>query len=271
MKPTRVLPSLFALVLGAVLVTLVPRDVRATTQGNPLGRFATHLSPEQLEILDHLSLVYLDDGQGGFTKTIRISGVNLQLVSGLGATNGNPSDPGSVAAGETRSNGLGNLIVGYNEAPAGGFDRTGSHFVVLGRGGSYSSFAGLASGEDSRVEAPYAVALGGAANRSTGIGAVALGGTLNEARGAGAIASGGEFNLAAGTHAAVTGGSRSLAGGDVSSVTGGYKSFALGFGAAVSGGALNRAEGNFSTVSGGTNRTVTGQYNWAAGSLFEGN
>jgi len=272
MKPARAtIPSLFALVAGAVLATSMTRGVQATTQELSVARFAAHLSPEHLEILEHLSLVYLDDGRGGLTKTIRITGANLQIVSGQGATNGNPSSPSSVAEGETRSNGLGNLIVGYNEAPAGSFDRTGSHYVVLGRGISYSSFAGLASGEDNRIEAPYAVALGGATNRSTGIGSVVSGGTVNEARGAGAVASGGEFNLAAGTHAAVTGGARSLASGDISSVTGGYKSVALGSGAAVGGGALNRAEGDFSTVSGGANRTAAGLYNWAAGSLSEGN
>ncbi len=51
------------------------------------------LTAEQAEILGHQSIVYLDDGQGGTVKTLRISGINVQLVNGLGATNGNPTNP----------------------------------------------------------------------------------------------------------------------------------------------------------------------------------
>ena len=64
------------------------------------------------EILPHLSIEQLDDGQGGTTRTIRFSEVNLQIVNGLGATNGNPGCP---FCGTGTVNGLGNLIVGYNE------------------------------------------------------------------------------------------------------------------------------------------------------------
>src|SRR5215831_3661523 len=69
---------------------------------------------------------------------ITISGANLHIVNGLGATN-------------TR-NGLGNLIVGYNEhrQPIGLFcglpspnTRTGSHNVVVGEQLNFSSFGGL--------------------------------------------------------------------------------------------------------------------------------
>ena len=64
------------------------------------------------EVLPHLSIEDLDDGQGGTTRTIRISEVNVQIVNGLGATNGNPNFPDSNSG---TVNGLGNLIVGYNE------------------------------------------------------------------------------------------------------------------------------------------------------------
>ena len=36
--------------------------------------FENSLTPEQLEILSHLSIVQLDDGQGGTVKTIRLTG-----------------------------------------------------------------------------------------------------------------------------------------------------------------------------------------------------
>src|SRR5262245_20784513 len=74
---------------------------------------------------------------------ITISGANLRIVNGLGATN-------------TR-NGLGNLIVGYNEHRQGGTlfcgppplsdTRTGSHNVVVGEELNFSSFGGLVVGQ----------------------------------------------------------------------------------------------------------------------------
>ena len=70
------------------------------------------LTPEQAEILGHISIVYLDDGQGGQAKTIRLTGVNVQVVNGLDDT--------------TATNGLGNLIVGYHEEPVRRNDVMGS-------------------------------------------------------------------------------------------------------------------------------------------------
>ena len=88
-----------------------------------------------------MSIVYLDDGHGGTVKTLRINAINVQIVNGLDSTNGYPTDPDSVDPVATVTNGLGNLIVGYNELgnPAGD-DRTGSHNVVIGHGNSFSSF-----------------------------------------------------------------------------------------------------------------------------------
>ena len=71
------------------------------------------LTPEQEEILSHMSIVYLDDGFGNLVnKAIRMDGVNLQIVNGLDATNGFPFDPDSVDPMDTVVNGVGNLIVG---------------------------------------------------------------------------------------------------------------------------------------------------------------
>ena len=74
---------------------LVCLTVSAQHQGyfRPIG-----LTPEQSEILSHMEIVYLQDGQGGQAKTIRITGVNVQIVNGLGATNGNPKRPSYVPA-----------------------------------------------------------------------------------------------------------------------------------------------------------------------------
>jgi hypothetical protein len=265
MQPSR--PSRASLLLGLLGIATLPALV-AAAQGR-VGARPLALTLEQREILAHMSLVYLDDGQGGLAKTIRITGANVQLVNGLGATNGNPTLPLSIDGLETETNGLGNLIVGYAEPPKGSFDRTGSHSIVLGVTGSHSSFGGIVSGAGNRLEAPHASAIGGSGNQASGDYSVILSGALNEARGAHSAMLGGDFNLGSGDFATVLGGSRSLAFGRSATATGGYKSFALGDGSSVSGGSLNRAEGAFSTISGGANRVVTNLHDWAAGSLFE--
>ena len=128
----------------------------------------------------------------GTGKTIRISGVNLQIVNGLGATNGYPADPGSSDPANCVTNGVGNLIVGYNEA---GFmpvdDRTGSHNVAVGTANNYSSFGGLVVG---------------AANSITGAWATVSGGVENTASGEHSSVSGGEYNTASGGRSSVSGG-----------------------------------------------------------------
>jgi hypothetical protein len=80
---------------------------------------------EEQAILDTISLVNLDDGFGNLIyPTVRFTVVNVQVVNGLGATNGNSNNPGTLT--NTNVNGVGNLIVGSNELgnPVVG-DRTG--------------------------------------------------------------------------------------------------------------------------------------------------
>ena len=69
----------FALGLGAVVV--LGLAVGTLSLQSPSVRGAERLAapvltPEQREILSHLSLVYLDDGQGGLRKTIRVTGAS---------------------------------------------------------------------------------------------------------------------------------------------------------------------------------------------------
>jgi len=76
----------------------------------------------------------------GAANEVVITGANLRIVNGLGST--------------LTTNGLGNLIVGYNElrqefggcsGSTGPFctdSRTGSHNVVVGRANNFSSFGG---------------------------------------------------------------------------------------------------------------------------------
>lgn len=208
------------------------------------------LTTEQAEILSHMSIEYLDDGQGNTNKTIRLSGVNLQVVNGLGATNGNPVAPQAV--GDAQVNGLGNLIVGYDEGANA--PKTGSHNLVVGTAHSYTSFGGATVGVGNEISAAYASVTGGNGNKASGASASVTGGAGNEATGALSVVSGGISNLASGTNAVVSGGGTNLASGANST---------------VSGGSSNEANGPSSTVSGGFLRTVSGPRDWTAGSLFE--
>ena len=87
---------------------------------------------------------------------ITFSGVNVHIVNGTGATDGTV-------------NGLGNLIVGYNELRGDiGDDRTGSHNVVVGTINSYSSAGGLVVGFSNTISGPYSSVSGGGANTASG-------------------------------------------------------------------------------------------------------
>jgi hypothetical protein len=79
-------------------------------------------------------------------KEIFITGANLRIVNGLGRTDcGTEEEPIPDCP-----NGLGNLIVGYNEPRDPEFDeniRTGSHNVVVGSRHNFSRFGGLVVGD----------------------------------------------------------------------------------------------------------------------------
>jgi hypothetical protein len=164
--------------------------------------------------------------------TLQFSGINLQVVSGSGATDG-------------PINGTGNLIVGYNEGRCPGFisafcntdadcpadtclsglcqvslascstdadcsvcthdDQDGSHNLVVGPGHQYPSVGGFVAGSTNRV-GPYSSVTGGAFNSATGTYAAIGGGTLNQASGDSASVSGGRFNWATGDRSSVSGG-----------------------------------------------------------------
>ena len=99
-----------SLVAASVVLatTAAAVQVSATAKKLPL------LTAEQEEMLSHMSIIYLDDGQGGMVKTVQLSGVNFRIVDGSHTTGGAPT-------------GVGNLLVGYNEVRGSGDDRTGSH------------------------------------------------------------------------------------------------------------------------------------------------
>jgi hypothetical protein len=203
-----------------------------------------------------------------------ITGANLRIVNGLGNT-------------ETM-NGLGNLIVGYNEVrpPESGLlnNRTGSHNVVIGEWNNFSSFGGLVVGFYNEVSGIFASVSGGSQNIASGRLASVSGGLFNRVSGSFASVSGGNDNTASGGTSSVSGGIGNMASGDFASsvsggrinvasgedsaVSGGQQNTASGFAASVSGGFENIASGELSSVSGGRNRNTPGEFNWAAGALF---
>ncbi|MFT7465190.1 MAG: hypothetical protein ACI9EF_003555, partial [Pseudohongiellaceae bacterium] len=247
----------------------------ATSQG------AAPLAEELEQILSHLSLVWLGDGLGGLRKTIRITGANLQIVSGSRATNGYPADSGEVDTTVTTSNGLGNLIIGYDEVfPFRANDRTGSHNLVIGKWHTYTSFGGLIGGDTNRVTAPYSTVaggftglasglrssvLGGEEGEATGYAAAVLGGAYNRANGFYATSAGGAYNSVEGHYAHVCAGEMNVATGQTSSVAGGAQMLASGVSSTAVSGAFGHASGFTSAVVGGENNIADGDYSVVVG------
>ena len=98
-----------------------------------------------------------------------ITGVNVQIVDGSGDTDG-------------PVNGVGNLIVGYDEDSAQ-VEKTGSHNLILGRRNQYTSYSGIVSGEDNSLTQPGSAVLSGTFNQANGEFSAVVGGFDNEARG----------------------------------------------------------------------------------------
>lgn len=163
---------------------------------------------------------------------ITFTGVNLHLVNGTGTTDGTV-------------NGLGNLIVGYNELRGAADDRSGSHNIVVGVRHNYTSHSGLVVGYNNAISGAYASISGGAYNIATSYASSVSGGYLNQASGSVASVSGGWVNTAGSSGA---------------SCSGGYSNTARGGSASVSGGSVNTASGSASSVSGGQNNEASGEH-----------
>lgn len=187
---------------------------------------------------------------------IMFTGVNLHVRSGAGVT--------------SSANGLGNLIVGYNEMRgATETERTGSHTLVVGRSHKWTSYGGLLAGSWNTLTAPYSSVSGGYYGIASGIDSSVSSGYYNTASGMYSSVSGGAHNTASVSQSSVSGGQYNTASGSQSSVSGGSHNTASGSFSSVSGGHTNTASGTAGSVSGGFQRSVTGLYDWMAGSLFE--
>jgi hypothetical protein len=121
--------------------------------------------------------------------TVSFSGANVYVNSGSGSTSGTV-------------NGLGNLIVGYDEGSSG---KTGSHNLILGSYHGYTSYGGLVGGYSNDISDAYASVIGGSYNEASGTTAVVIGGYYNDATGHRSAVLGGYMNEASGNYSTVTG------------------------------------------------------------------
>ncbi len=182
--------------------------------------------------------------------TVRFTGVNVQVVDGTG------NSPCSIDGFEN-CNGLGNLIVGYNEDEGESDARSGSHNIVVGTDHDWTSYSGMVAGKRNTISGPYATATGGYGNTASNDWSSVSGGFQNTASGSASSVSGGIDNTAATSYSSVSGGADNTAGGPSSSVSGGYQNTASGFASSVSGGKENDAQGDRSSILGGDNNITT--------------
>lgn len=208
------------------------------------------------------------DGLAETLPRVLVEACNLQVANGTGNT--------------ASRNGLGNLIVGYDEerpdtaaafletCSDGQYDnetdciaagriwaqnhKSGSHNLVVGTHNNYASFGGAVFGVINTINNQYATVTAGSDNIASGFFSTVGGGLYNTARGDWSSIGGGLHNLTTDYTASILGGQANTASGKFST---------------VSGGESNRALGDGSSVSGGLGHATTDRSNWAAGSLYE--
>lgn len=141
---------------------------------------------------------------------VLFEGCNVHVRNGAGAT-------------YDSENGLGNLIIGYNEIggdPESIF-RTGSHNVAIGSEHSYYSSGGFVAGKANTIGSVGASVYGGRFNEASGEYSTICGGQNNGARALDSAILGGEFNAASGEASVVVGGQAAETRGAISVVLGG--------------------------------------------------
>jgi hypothetical protein len=202
-------------------------------QASPANRLGPYLS------------VDTDPNPGKHMKgpTITFKGVNINIVNGLN---------------QTRSaNGLGNLIIEYNEEPLGPVylplevdGRGGSHCLVVGQGHTFggSGSFGVTSG----------CVVFGEYNRVVGNAESVLGGTENSAAyGSANSVAGGFNNQSTGVDCNILGGASNVATGFESTVSGGYWNSSNVDFSSILGGEYNIENSYYSTILGGANNAAS--------------
>jgi hypothetical protein len=210
-------------------------------------------SGELVELADHVTVS--DSTINGLAGPhVIFHDANVHVRSGVGLTGG--------------LNGLGNLIVGYNETESADINnRTGSHNLIVGTGHEFTSIGGMVAGRSNRIMAGYGSITGGMENEIgvNGSNASVSGGRYNTANSNHASVSGGWYNTASAAYASVSGGMGNTANGLAASVSGGRDNIASNESASVSGGSGNEARGQWSSVSGGYANSASGPFSSVSG------
>jgi hypothetical protein len=171
--------------------------------------------PQRLAAMEDLLMHFTRVG-----NEVIITGANLSIVNGLGQIDCFDAQGDPIP---DCPNGLGNLIVGYNELrdePPEENIRTGSHTVVVGQFNNFSTSGGLVVGAVNEIRGNFAVVSGGNRNTASGAVATVCGGTENTASGNLAVVSGGSGNTASGDYSSVSGGFQRTAAGKFDWVAG---------------------------------------------------
>ncbi|MBT3230219.1 hypothetical protein HN358_00335 [Candidatus Uhrbacteria bacterium] len=213
-------------------------------------------------------------------------GTNVYVQKGWGDTWGD-------------GNGLGNLIIGYNELGSSSPIRTGSHNLIIGPYHSYTSYGSIVQGRQNESHGAYSFLLGGSQNvvefyatnsgilaglnnTITGYGdfsaivsggdniltaerTVAIGGFYNEVTGPAGVAINGYRSFVTGHRATTVGGRDLEASGTNSLALGGDDNVASGVYSATLGGMRNQASGGTSVVSGGYDNRAIGSWSTVNG------
>jgi hypothetical protein len=203
----------------------------------------------RIAALENLLAKFSVSGDG---RQIYITEANLHVRSGSGATNG-------------AVNGLGNVIIGYNESRLSTNDKSGSHNLVVGYEHNYSNYAGIVVGYHNTISGQVSSVSGGHYNIASGDYSSVSGGWFSTASGIYSSISGGYHNEAIGSSSSVSGGSINTADGDYSSISGGSTNTAGGVSSSVSGGHYNIASGDYSSVGGGYYNETTGSSSSVSG------
>ncbi len=183
------------LILTVILLSLIPFSLYASGRSNSggLAERVAELEAQVAELSAILEFVYVETEpiNGLIGPHWIIEGANVHVRSGLGSTYPRPcpaSFPGCVS-----SNGLGNLIVGYNEVPPSQPRfRPGMHNLVVGPEHDYPSYGGFVAGRHNSVWNSSASVTGGQNNEAIGGWSSVSGGVGNVASGGWSSVSGGE-------------------------------------------------------------------------------
>jgi len=149
------------------------------------------------DLEDYVSVYDSSDINGLIGPHILFEGVNVHIRNLNGTTDGHP-------------NGLGNLIVGYNEKPDNmqEWQRMGSHNLIVGPKHTYTGYGSFIAGfgNGTILNGPYATVTGGKNNQATGYASTISGSISNSASSNYYTVSGGELNSANHDYSTVSGG-----------------------------------------------------------------